>query len=282
MGRRGDDVVSTNQKAHMSFITKSKTAKFMTMTRPVVDGLLALNIRNRAVRPKVVADYRRIIQRGMWKPTNQGVAVTASGFLADGQHRLLALQAEGYPAVVMLVVTGLDDDVTAAIDNGTNRNARDYLQFMFDTKVSNTVGAILRASMMERDGRSVRKYTPYEYAARLDEIGSDIGAVLNVESTSKLPAAVLAALVDAHANGRHDEVIAFSTALATGAMLERDNPALVLRNWIAASRGNGGGEPMAEARYRKTTAALQAWIDGKKVTRLHGAKASRKPRSSKA
>jgi hypothetical protein len=87
-----------------------------------------------------------------------------------------------------------------------------------------------------------------------------------------MPAAVVAALVDAHHKGYQSEVEAFTKALATGEMLERDNPALVLRNWIANTRGNGGAITLME-RYRKTTRALQAWIDQRPLSKLYRTKA---------
>lgn len=255
----------------VQLITKNPTAVFVTMTREIVDALLALNTKNRNLRPLVVTSYKRAIERNLWVPTNQGIGVSASGFLVDGQHRLESLRDAGYPPLLMLVVTGLPDEAMAAVDAGTNRSARDYMSLMFDTKVSAFVSAVLRTSMMARDEFGPVKYQPQEYAAHLEKLGESITAVLRLEQASKLPAAIVASLVDAHDKGYQREVETFTKALVTGEMLERDNPALVLRNWIANTKG-GGYTTMVE-RYRKTTRALQAWIDQRPLGKLYRTKA---------
>lgn len=256
----------------LPLITKKPTATFVTMTQELVDALLALNTKNRNQRPLIISTYKRAVEGNLWVPTNQGIGVAASGFLVDGQHRLEALREAGYPPVLMLVVTGLPDEAMAAVDGGTNRTARDYMQFMFDTKVSALVSAVLRTSMQARDEFSPIKYQPQEYAAHLEKLGNSISDIMKLEHVQRIPAAVVAALVDAHDKGYQSEVEAFTKALATGEMLERDNPALVLRNWIANTKGNGGQATMVE-RYRKTTRALAAWIDQRPLAKLYRTKA---------
>lgn len=257
----------------MQLITKKPAAAFVTMTREIVDALLALNTNNRNQRPFVVNTYQRALEGNLWVPTNQGIGVAASGFLVDGQHRLEALRAAHYPPVLMLVVTGLPDEAMAAVDGGTNRTARDYMQFMFDTKVSSFVSAVLRASMLASDGFVAIKYQPQEYAARLEKLGDSLTEIMKLEHMHKMPSSVVAALVDAHHKGYQSEVEAFCKAVATGEMLERDNPALALRNWIANTKGNNGGNAILIERYRKTTRALQAWIDQRPLGKLYRTKA---------
>lgn len=256
----------------MQLITKKPTATFVTMTRDIVDALLALNTKNRNLRAAVVDHYQRAVEGKLWVPTNQGIGVAANGFLLDGQHRLEALRAAGYPPVLMLVVTGLPDEAMAAVDGGTNRTPRDYLQFLFNQNVSAFVSALLRTSMLARDEFANNKYLPQEYATHLEELGDSISELMKLEHVSRMPAAVVAALVDAHHKGYQGEVEAFAKALATGEMLARGNPALTLRNWMAQSKG-WGGQPTLVERYRKTTSALQAWIDQRPLSKLYRTKA---------
>lgn len=255
----------------MQLITLQPSAQFVLMTKPLVDALLAMNTRNRNLRQSVVATYKRTIEKNLWLPTNQGIGVSISGFLIDGQHRLEALREAGYPKVTMLVVTGLADETMAAVDGGVNRNARDYLQFMFDTKVSAFVSATLRTSMLAAVGFPLIKYQPQEYAEHLEKLGGSISELLKLERISKLPAAVFAAIVDTHSNGYQSESIEFAKALLTGEMLAKDNPALVLRNWLATSNGSGGNTAMVE-RYKKTTRAIQAWIEQRPLAKLYRSK----------
>lgn len=253
----------------MQLITNKPAAEFVTMTRGLVDALLSLNVKNRNQRPLVVSTYQRAVEGGLWVPTNQGIGVAANGFLVDGQHRLEALRAAGYPPVLMLVVTGLPDEAMAAVDGGTNRTARDYMQLLFNTKVSSFVSAILRTSMLANDDFAPIKYQPQEYAAHFERLGESITEIMSLEHVSKMPAAVVAALVDAHHKGYQGEVGSFTMALATGEMLERDSPALVLRNWIVSTKGGGGGNAAMVERYRKTTRAIQAWIDQRPLGKLY-------------
>lgn len=255
----------------IQLITPKPTATFVVMTKELVDELLGMNTKNRIQRKGIISTYQRAIEGGLWVPTNQGIGVTVSGFLVDGQHRLEALRAAGYPPVLMLLATGLPDAAMAAVDGGTNRTPRDYLQFMFDTKVSALVSAVLRTSMLASDEFQPIKYQPQEYATRLEMLGDSIREVMTAPGAVRLPAAITAALVDAHYKGYQSEVHAFTVALSTGEMLERDNPALVLRNWIANTKGHGGGPTVIE-RYRKTTRALQAWIYQRPLVKLYRTK----------
>lgn len=252
-------------------ITKKPEAAFVLMTEELVDQLLELNTRNRNQRPSVVAAYQRAFEDGRWVATNQGIGVSASGFLLDGQHRLEALREAGYPLIMMLLVTGLPDEAMAAVDAGANRSAQDYLKFLFDTNVSALVAAVLRTSMSAAEDFVLTKYQPAEYAEAFQEKAKSITAVLKVANVWKLPAAITAALVDAHHKGYESEVIAFTVALTTGEMLARDNPAMLLRNWIAAHKGNGGNTIMKE-RYWKTTRALRAWVEQQPLTKLYSKK----------
>lgn len=249
-------------------IYRSPTSLFAVMTKDLVDDLLSLNTRNRNLLPDTVDFYRRAIEAGHWVVTGEGISVSASGFLINGQHRLHALRAAGYPPITMLLVLGLTDEALGAVDTGKNRSARDYLQLMFDVKVSNFVAALLRTSMTASRSFTPGKFLPQEYAQNLEELGPSIARLLEIEGLGRMPAAVVAPLVDAHHKGYQEETLTFAQALASGEMLERDNPALVLRNWIANNKGPGGQSVLTE-RYRKTTGALQAWIDRRPLTKLY-------------
>lgn len=255
--------------AKVLIVSKTPQASFVLLTPTLVDSLLAINEANRKVRLQKVEHYRRQIQRNEWVLTNQGIGVSASGFLVDGQHRLLALKAEGYPPITMLLVTGLPDQAIAAVDTGANRNARDYLALLFKTNLSNTVTAVLRTSMMADLGFvGSPTFTPTEYASKFEQIGDSINAVFGVSRAGRVNSGVLAALVDAHYKGYHEETLAFTEAFTSGEMLEKGNPALTFRNWLNAAPKRGGNAGVIEL-YRKTCAALQAWIDGRTVTKIY-------------
>jgi hypothetical protein len=252
-------------------ISKEPQAQFVVMTKPLVDSLLKLNTKNRALRSTVVGHYQRAMENGYWVLTNQGIGVCSDGTLIDGQNRLHALVAAGYPEVPMLLVTGLPPEARTAVDTGSNRRPQDHMYFMFDIRVSALVVAILRTIMLSQNGFSQLKFQPQEYGDAFEKYGESLTEILKVDKGWKLPAPVLAVLIDAHQKGYQEEAIDFCNSLSTGEMLAKDHPALVLRNWLATVKG-AGGQPALIERFKKTSRALQAHIDQKPILKLYRAK----------
>lgn len=163
--------------AHEELITPDRAAE-----------LLSRNTRNRPISKPYVRELRRELEEGRWKPTHQGVAITRSGNLADGQHRLTAIVESGISAP-MLVAEGVADDAFDAIDQirkrtggqilamaGVSRDAprmvaiaRAVLAVVHgNTKVSNTAAAeyvVAHQEAIERFLPVARQFTPAVAAA---------------------------------------------------------------------------------------------------------------------
>jgi hypothetical protein len=97
-----------------------------TVTPEVASAMLCHNTGNREVRDSVVAKYMRVISRGEWRVTHQGIAFDYNGQLIDGQHRLMAVVRTGI-AVDMMVTRGVDPETFAVLDQGARRTAADIL-----------------------------------------------------------------------------------------------------------------------------------------------------------
>jgi hypothetical protein len=267
-------------------ITKKPRCEIVLLTKELVDALLALNTKNRRFRPSVARNYERLLDR--WLVTNQGIGVSASGHLTDGQHRLVAIKEAGYPEVEMLIVTGLSDEAAAAVDVGSNRNAGDYLHFLFNEKVSLLTTAILRTLMLAERKWSPAKFMPQEYADAFENFAPNISAVMDVANTYRLPAAVLASLVHGHWKGHEELIVDFTRAVSSGEMLEKNHPALVLRNWIVHTKGHSGQNTTVD-RFEKTNAAFLAFCESRSISKLYPRKSQqiakivdRRPRGSEA
>jgi hypothetical protein len=261
-------------------IQQKPNCMIVRVTKTLVDGLLEMNVRNRNIRPAVVERYREAIRRGMYMLTNQGIGVTKSGVTFDGQHRLTAIQLEGYPPLDILLVVGLEEAAAAVVDQGTNRSPADYMHFLFNTRVSSLVTAALRTIMLMGEGdqearrrfHAAAKIDPRDYAERLEKYGSSVNEVFAIDGAQRLPAAVLAALVLGHSKGYGDEVISFTKDIVSGEMLMKDSPQLALRRWLETSRGHGGATIMQQ-RFSKTESALSAFVEGRTMSKVYGKKA---------
>ena len=94
------------------------------VTPEMAKEYLAKNTDNRNKRGWWVSGLASQIKRGEWIPTHQGVGITKSGKLIDGQHRLEAIIEANIP-VEMMVTTGVRDDAYKVLDNGIKRTLSD-------------------------------------------------------------------------------------------------------------------------------------------------------------
>lgn len=104
-------------------------AQIRKITRAEATALLETNSVNRRLRNGNVEAYRRDMEEGRWKMTGEPIQISRSGQLLNGQHRLAALAgSEKAKSVEFLVVTGLDDKVQSAMDQGASRRVADALK----------------------------------------------------------------------------------------------------------------------------------------------------------
>lgn len=81
---------------------------------------------NRTIRSGYVDYLVGCIKRGEWKLTHQGIAISHTGRLLDGQHRCLAIVRAGV-TVPVRVSFDVDDDTFIAMDRGRLRSDQDLL-----------------------------------------------------------------------------------------------------------------------------------------------------------
>lgn len=88
--------------------------------------MLENNTINRTIRRGNVAFFEGQLERGEMQLTHQGIAISETGRLLDGQHRLTAIVNTGISAP-FLVASGLPDEVFKVLDSGASRSASDVL-----------------------------------------------------------------------------------------------------------------------------------------------------------
>ncbi len=100
--------------------------EIVMVTPTLAKKWLERNVENRDIRPSVVAGLAAAIQRGEWVLSHQGIAFSKSGWLIDGQHRLLAI-VEANRSVQMTVTHDVDDEAFKVMDIGVKRSVSDVL-----------------------------------------------------------------------------------------------------------------------------------------------------------
>jgi len=138
----------TAARRNVRALTPKVTAEIVNVTPEMAEQWLASNIKNRRIRPRLVARYARDKAAGNWAVTGEDFKYAANGNLLDGQHRLRAVTDSG-ASVPMLVVTGLPEDVQDVMDTGASRTASDALGLR-GVKNPAIVGAAVRLAVAER------------------------------------------------------------------------------------------------------------------------------------
>lgn len=96
----------------------------VSITPDMAKVMLLNNSGNRAIRRKCVELYKREMLSGLWQTSHQGIAISQTGEVLDGQHRLTAI-AESGVAVKMYICTGVPSVVFSIVDSGLKRSLSD-------------------------------------------------------------------------------------------------------------------------------------------------------------
>lgn len=263
----------------MRFISSIPKAEFHMASQELVDDLLARNVKNRRVRSDHCSYLRNQMRDGNFLLTNQGIGIDTTGKLIDGQHRLTALKMAGYPPILLLIVFGLSEDAAQAVDQGINRTINDVLRFAFDCETSPVISSVARKFGIFVKGYTETRIAPIQIFEWYKEISATIHSLMQVSNASRVPSPMLVALVE-EAERRPEnlgKVMQFTEQFVTGVGLEKDAPALKLRNWNITMKGKSSADADQE-RYAKTKSAVTAFIEGRSLSRLQPA-GYRKPNS---
>lgn len=119
------EMVKTIREEIAGRISKEGTIEpeiiFEIVTPEVASEYLERNIENlRALSEEKVRHWCRVLERGEWITTHQGVAFDLDGVLFDGQHRLTAI-VRTQVAVTMAVGRNLPRSSRLAVDQGYRR-----------------------------------------------------------------------------------------------------------------------------------------------------------------
>lgn len=106
-------------------------AEIITVTPPMAEEWLTHNYDgNRNIRQNYVAQLAMVMSSGRYVSENGQTIVFGEddGVLYDGQHRLQAIVQSGVPQTLLVVWITNGKEAYKTIDNGTKRNAADFIK----------------------------------------------------------------------------------------------------------------------------------------------------------
>lgn len=245
------------------------TCKIVKATKELVESLMAKDTHNRNKSRSHIDYLKREIRERRWMPTNQGIGVTVSGFIADGGHRITAMfEAEAWKHdVYFLLVEGLDDRVQLYVDRGRARTMSDVLRLFYDTTVSSSVASCVNVLLRAyRAAWRITKFTPDDFCEMFDTYRDCIVQVSQVANSSRVRAPILAAIADRLHETGDERCLEFLRQFTTQEMLLRGDPAYQL--FYYQPTNSTKGHDKQKQYYHATLYCLDAFLEGRRVTRI--------------
>ena len=223
------------------------------------------NNNNRNVRDDRVERYIRDLLEGNWEVINNGIGFYKDGTLADGQHRLWAI-VESQQTVDLIVVFGMAKSAIAKIDEGAARSTKDVATMM-GLDATNTRLSVTNYVL---EYRNIRKTTPRGEQIAFYERHKDAVdfVVTRVKKHKVTKAPVLAAIMRAWYNVDRDRLARFCEVLDSGFPNDKiEHSAILLREFLLRNNNNSG--PFRAEMYRKTEAAVSAFVESRPLEKLY-------------
>jgi hypothetical protein len=220
----------------------------------------------------------RAIKNGEWVVTHQGIAFNVNGHVIDGQHRLQAIIEAGI-AVEVMVTFNLPHGAFKALDRGAVRNFGDdfiNVGMTQESKESNTFAAAARVLWCYEvfgdptvsDIRSIPNTDDLlDITERHPMLIETCRWCLTGRSSLRFPLGPMAALLTLFREVNNQLAINFAAQFITGEGLQRNDPALVLRESLLNSNArNKLGRNNFMFRFVR---AWNAVCEGRQVSRLY-------------
>ena len=154
----------------------SLTGKFIQVevrkiTVAAAEKLLEKNHNNRKPRKSHIQHLARQMSKGRWKLSAQPIVVTKSGYLVDGQHRMIAVVESGatIEVLVAIIPDESQQEIFTVLDQGAARSVADILHE--DRRIILPINFLLRA------GIGINKASPEDVQILLN---SEMGSLLRI------------------------------------------------------------------------------------------------------
>lgn len=245
------------------------TAAFETITPATALEYLRHNTRNRTVSEKAVSRIADDIVAENWIVNGDPIRFGSDDVLYDGQHRLLAIVRARIP-VVALVVRGLPISARDMIDVAVRkRTARHVVEITDGVQIRGLkVAWMSAAEHILATGRITSGFVMSVAGLRaaMQRHGDAVDALAEVfvksASFKRLAsAAVVGSLIVAY-RSQPDITLRFAETLHTGESKQTGDPAVTLRQYLAANFGRTLGSSGRDDLTLRTFDALEAYSFG--------------------
>lgn len=235
-------------------------ARWVLVTPTLAAALLEGNSQNRRLRKARVELYARVMTRGQWRVTHQGIAIDRTGRVVDAQHRLHAIIESGV-SVWMLMVEGADPLTRLSVDNHVPRTAADSLGLIRgeDFRLKGAIVNVIRTGLYLR----TEKLTSDELADLIDKYERGLSWISSVpRPTGRLGIApVLGAFVYAYPAA--PEIVATAYQEYTEGSVTASEPMGRLREFVLGDSSSRSGSALIRTEvFRKTLSAIHARVHG--------------------
>lgn len=217
---------------------------------------LSSMVHNRPAKPSRVARYREQIRKGEWVFTGQGFVFNAEGKMIDGQHRCMAIIAEGIE-VEVLIVLGVEAEAFNHLDQGSARTGGDFIDVLNRT----TVASALNFLWQEENGKlGLRQAMPADMAsamlAKHPKILDAVAATHTKATRQVFPPSIAAYAFYRMSVRSLPKAESFFYGLTTGEGLMAGDPRLVLRQRLTANYTAKAKLPREDV----VALVIKAWI----------------------
>lgn len=233
------------------------------ITPEIASQLLEMNFSNRRLKESVINAYSNEMKKGEWKMTGEGIKVSKTNRLLDGQHRLHAVVKSGV-SVDMLIISDLDEDIFNVLDTGSVRSAGDVLSI---DRVANPalVASIARFIINYNNGlfdpsnsgkatrpnnRDIQKFV--DANPEVIDIAKD---VCKHYKFKLLNSSILGGMYFVFSKIHDESAEIFTEKLVNGLDLKKDCPIMVLREKLIRDQANKTRLTITE----KVVLLIHAW-----------------------
>jgi hypothetical protein len=251
----------------------SDAARVYMISPELADVILTeRNGTNRQPSATKIAEYIDAMSENRWPVTGATLVFSKSGFLLDGQHRLMACVRAGIP-LKTYVVFGIDDGAFTLIDIGRKRTNVDAFAIA-KIPYSRIAAAATRwvaifdgdptdRSLTMTNDQALRWYNEHIQKPLFSDC---VRRALEIEKATKIkgvqiPAGSTAALLYVFGLKSRKDMVEFATVFAEG----KTHGRAIMAN-IREAKGKGGGRIHEVYRNAIIVQAWNAFRNGKRVT----------------